>query len=257
MADKDAVTKEFMQDSDIFADVFNYMLYDGRQVIKPEQLRPVDTTAIVLPYGEGQQSVPIQKYRDVLKLVTAMEDSNAAYLLLGIENQSQLHYAMPVRNMLYDAMQYVSQVENTAKSHRGENKSTHAETGAEYLSGFYRTDRLLPVITLTLYFGADEWNAPRDLHSMLTANNDIMKFVDNYHIHLVAPADISYEDFGKFHTELKLALKYLKYSRDKKRLGEVIYEDAAFRNGSSVQHLTSYNMLMPVRYTVETLGMIL
>ena len=231
MADKDTITKEYMQDSCIFADVFNFLLYDGRQVINPGQLKPIDTTAIVLPYGEGQRSVPVQKYRDLLKMVTAMEDENAAYLLLGIENQSQIHYAMPIRNMLYDAMQYVSQVEDTAKSHRGK-ETTHSETGAEYLSGFYRTDRLLPIVTLTLYFGADEWTAPKDLHSMLAANNDILKFIDNYHIHLVAPADILLDDFQKFHTELRLALKYLKYSKDKKMLNEIISEDTAHQSVS-------------------------
>ena len=47
----------------------------------------------------------------MLKMVTAMEDDRAAYLLLGIENQSDIHYAMPIRNMLYDAIQYVNQAE--------------------------------------------------------------------------------------------------------------------------------------------------
>ena len=92
MSDKDTVTKDYMQDKETFADAFNFLLYGGRQVIKPEQLRPLDTTSIVLPYGEDGKPVPIQKYRDVLKIVTAMEDDKATYLLLGIENQSEIHY---------------------------------------------------------------------------------------------------------------------------------------------------------------------
>ena len=84
MADKDTVTKDYMQDSEHFADAFNYLLYGGRQVIKPEQLKPLDTTSIVLPYGEEGKPVPIQKYRDVLKMATAMEDENAAYPKSGI-----------------------------------------------------------------------------------------------------------------------------------------------------------------------------
>ncbi len=96
-------------------DAFNFLLNGGWQVIKPEQLKPLDTTSIVLPYGEDNKSVPIQKYRDIMKMVTIMEDDEAAYLLLGIENQSEIHYAMLVRNMLYDAIQYVAQVEDAAK----------------------------------------------------------------------------------------------------------------------------------------------
>lgn len=230
MADKDTITKEYMQDRENFADAFNFLLYGGKQVIKPAQLKPLDTTSIALPYSEGGKPAPVQKYRDVLKMVTAMEDDNAAYLLLGIENQSEIHYAMPVRNMLYDAIQYVAQVEETARSHRMSDKMP--ETRAEFLSGFYKTDKLLPIITLTLYFGADEWAAPKDLHGMLSANEDILKFVDNYHLHLIVPAEIDDEDFTKFHTELSLALKYVKYSKDKKKLIEIVNEDTAYKSVS-------------------------
>ena len=227
MSDKDSITKEYMEDATIFADAFNFLLYDGEQVIKPEQLRPLDTTAVVLPYGGDDAPVPLQRFRDVMKMVTLMEDENAAYLLLGIENQSQIHYAMPVRNMLYDAMQYVAQVEGAAKSHRG--GGAKPESGAEFLSGFYRSDKLLPVITLTLYFGADEWSAPTDLHGMLAANGRILRFVDNYHLHLIAPAQISPEDFAKFHSELGLALHYIRASRSMEQLSSLVNEVEQYR----------------------------
>jgi hypothetical protein len=31
------------------------------------------------------------------------------FVLLGIENQDKIHYAMPLRTMVYDAMGYVKQ----------------------------------------------------------------------------------------------------------------------------------------------------
>ena len=151
-------------------------------------------------------------------------------MLLGIENQSEIHYAMPVRNMLYDAIQYVAQVEDTARSHKMGDKMP--ETRAEFLSGFYKTDKLLPVITLTLYFGADEWTAPKDLHSMLSADKEILPFVDNYHLHLIAPAEIADNEFTKFHTELSLALRFIKQSKNKNKLKELINEDTSFRSVS-------------------------
>ena len=139
MSDKDTITKDYMQDRETFADVFYCLIYDGEQVIKPERLKPLGTTSIALPYGEDSKPVPIQKYRDVLKMVTAMEDDNAAYLLLGIENQSQINNAMPVRNMMYDALQYGTQADELAKSHRLSNKMP--ETRIEFLSGFYKTNK--------------------------------------------------------------------------------------------------------------------
>ena len=126
--------------------------YNGRQMIKPERLRELDTTEIAVPYGSGDAGVPEQKYRDVLKMM--MTDGDMAYCLLGIENQSDIHYAMPVKNGLYDFMQLARQAAKTAKSHKREESDKDEEayrpSRDEYLSGFYKTDKLLPVITLVL-----------------------------------------------------------------------------------------------------------
>ena len=74
-----------------------------------------------MPFGsqdeEGKQpEEAVQKYRDVLKSAIIKQDDEAAYILLGIENQTDIHYAMPVRNMIYDALQYGKQVTDTAAS---------------------------------------------------------------------------------------------------------------------------------------------
>lgn len=44
MGRKDTLTKEYMSQNDIFADVFNYLLYDGKPVIQPEHLVDKDST---------------------------------------------------------------------------------------------------------------------------------------------------------------------------------------------------------------------
>ena len=98
MADKDTVTKDYMSDNATFADLFNFYIYDGHEVIVPEQLKPLDTTEIALPYS-NEHLIAIQKLRDVMKLYAAMSDDKATYLLLGVENQSELHYAMPIKNV--------------------------------------------------------------------------------------------------------------------------------------------------------------
>ena len=219
MSDKDTATKKYMQDKETFADAFNFFLYGGWQVIDPGKLEPLDTAPIALPYGDNGKAVSVQKYRDILKKLTVMRDGRATYLILGIENQSEIHYAMPVRNMLYDAIQYANQVEEIVKMHKA-NKDYG--TRAEFLSGFHGTDKLSPIITLTLYFGADEWVAPRDLHSMLSVDEEMLRFVDNYHLHLIAPAEIADEDFPKFKTELSVLLRYIKCSKDKQKLKDMV-----------------------------------
>lgn len=45
---------------------------------------------------------------------------------------------------------------------------------------------------------------------------------------LIAPASIPDEDFEKFHTELKQALKYVKYSSDKNKLKQMVDKDESY-----------------------------
>ena len=107
----------------IFCRAFNYLIYDGKPVVDPERLRELDTTEIALPFGlreneKGPSNDLVQKYRDILKSAVVMQEDEAAYILLGIENQTDIHYAMPVRNMICDALQYGKQVADTAANHR-------------------------------------------------------------------------------------------------------------------------------------------
>ncbi|MBR4752309.1 MAG: Rpn family recombination-promoting nuclease/putative transposase [Thermoguttaceae bacterium] len=107
------------------------------------------------------------------------------------------------------------------------------ETRGEFLSGFRKTDKLIPVVTLTIYFGPDSWNGPKDLHSMMAADEETLRFVPNYRLNLLAPSELSEKDFVKFRTELSLVLKYVKYSKDKRRFAEQIRKDPAFQDVSS------------------------
>jgi hypothetical protein len=231
MGKTDTITKKYMKDNRIFADAFNYLIYGGRQIIAPEKLHPLDTTIIGLPYGADGAGMPVQKFRDELKYLTAMEDDSAAYILLGIENQTNVNYAMPIKDMVYDALQYAAQVEKAAKSHRKAAKTEKKPTTGEYLTGFYKEDRLLPVITLVVYFGADTWDAPMSLHDMLSVDNpEILSLVPDYRINLIAPAEMSNEEIDKFKTNLREVMLFIKYSKDKNKLNELLTGDEKFKS---------------------------
>ena len=224
-----------MRNPMIFADAFNKFLYNGRQVINPESLTELDTTEIALPYGEGDAAVSEQKYRDVLKL--AMTDGNVAYCILGIELHSEIHYAMPIRNMLYDAMQLAHQISEAAQSHKRKNKEKDKKDGEykpssqEYLSGFYKTDKLLPVVTLTIFWGAEKWDAPLSLKEMYSTTDEaIMQYAPDYKVNLIAPEQMTEEEIGEFKTSLKEVMLYIKYSRDKTKLQEVTQANPSFRS---------------------------
>lgn len=126
MGKADAITRKYMKNPMIFADAFNQYLYHGNQKIDPAQLTELDTSEIVVPYGADGASVPEQKYRDVLNLLCAMTDGKTAYCVMGIENQTEIHYALPVKNGIYDFFHLSHQVSKAANSHEQSMKKTNS-----------------------------------------------------------------------------------------------------------------------------------
>ena len=211
----DTLTKNYITNNTVFADVFNFLVYKGRQVIDPDGLTEMDSTELAVLFGEDNKSLELdQRYRDVIKSAAFMTDERRTYVVLGIENQDKIHYAMPVKSCIYDALQYVKQVKSIADRHKrtGESKGHSSD---EFLSGFYKDDRIKPVVTLVVYFGRDEWDGPLSLKEMMEEEDpEMMAFVQDYHIHLIQPANIDNDEFDKFHSDLGTVLKFIKLSKD-------------------------------------------
>lgn len=239
MSYEDSILKDFFQNPQIFADAFNFFLAETGLRIDPRKLRPLDTSQVLLPFGIDAET-RLERFRDLLRALVSMTDGETTYLILGIENQTNVHLAMPVRNMLYDAMQYSSQVQAVSRAYEAENKTAKKENrdpaarllpGAEFLSGLKKEDRLIPVITLVIYYSPDPWNGPRTLHEMLNWENGrdrFRPFIPNYTMNLIEPAGIPQEKFSKLVTPLKQVLEYIKYSNNHKDLLQIVEQDKAF-----------------------------
>lgn len=222
MQKKNVLSKDYVSQNEIFADAFNYYLYHGKEVIRADTLMERDVTELALPYGEDKAVISGEKMRDILRECVLKSTDKADYLLLGIENQSHIHYAMPVRNMVYDALNYAAQVADVGRYHR---KKKDLDAGAEYLSGFTKKDKLKPIITLVIYWGADEWDAPRSLHEMMdTTDKEILKYVGDYSLNLIAPGEIT--DFNKFHSNLRYALEFISVSEEPDKLRKLLQKEA-------------------------------
>ena len=221
MGTVDIVTKEYMRENAIFADAFNYLIYGGKKVIDPAGLTEVDTATSAV----GKKDA-LQKYRDVLKAAVIKQDEKMSYVLLGVENQTDVHYAMPVRNAIYDALQYGKQVSDIAAGHRRSQKDYSGKTGGEYLSGFFKEDHIKPVITLVIHFGAEEWDGPLSLHEMMPIRDmEILSYVENYRIHLIDPEKLTEEELNKFSTSMREVMGYIKYSNNKEKLLDFLRTD--------------------------------
>ena len=166
----------------------------------------------------------MQKLRDIFKNASIKYTGKSYVVLIGVENQSDIHYAIPVKNMFYDVMAYGNQVKETAKKHRKDKDTT---TSDEFLSGFTKEDKLIPVITITVYLGTKEWDGPRKLSDMFgDVDEELLPFIPDYRINLLAPREIT--DFTGFRTSIRQLFEVLKNAYDKEKMQEVLQNDEKF-----------------------------
>ena len=167
--------------------------------------------------GNSWEQAKLTRYRDVFK---AYRDKNAAYILLGVENQMAVHYAMPLRSMIYDAMSLLARQRQKSAEHIALKDLRQSD---EYLSRFARNDRLEPVITLVVYFGLTPWDGPLSLHDMISFSDDVLRrFMPDYFINLVVPAKMGDEMLTKLNTELCEVFGCIRFAENKEEFDAYI-----------------------------------
>lgn len=196
MADKDIITKEYMSKNEIFADVFNFYLYNGKQVINPNELKELDTNEKVVINNDFGTLIS-QKFRDLLKSCIIKTDDKQSYVILGIENQTLIDKGMVVRVMLYDALQY------------------HAQ--------YKQKGVITPVVTLVVSWDNKEWKAPKSLYEMFDLKskdypedlNQIIKdCISDFKINVLDPHNIDDSEISKFVSEYYNVCWFIKHQNN-------------------------------------------
>lgn len=155
------ILKNFWGDNEHFADVINSVLFEGKEVLKPDLLEESDSeVSSVIKLKEN--TISLERIRDVVKKTMLGMD----WVIIGIENQMKPHYGMPLRTMLYDSLNYLKQWNELEKKNR---KEKNLKTPEEFLSGITKEDRLKPVITLVIYYGEEAWDGPKSLREMISS----------------------------------------------------------------------------------------
>jgi len=219
MTEKDITLKHVISDQEKFADLINVAVYEGQDVIQPEQVeRLAGESSIIFEDKNGKQSA-IKRHRDVIERVAR----GTHFVIFACENQSHIHYAMPVRNMVYDALAYEMQVRTTGKNH----KIRKDKLREGFLSGFRKEDKLYPVVTIVLYFGRKDWDGATDLYSMLDIDEKelkvLKKYMPNYHVNLIHVRKI--ENLEKYKSGLKELFGILRYESDADALAGFLREN--------------------------------
>ena len=192
MGEKDITQKNFEAYNDVFSDIVNGTLFDGREVIKPDSL--VD--AVAKSQYKADDDVIHEQERDVAKYWT---DKNCyiRLALFGIENQLAIDTDMPLRIIGYDGSSYRDEMNH-------DEIVTDKTTGKKHK---IRKKRY-PVITIILYFGKTPWKKPLSLYDVLDISEELKPFVNDYKINLIDVPRLTERQVAKFTSDFQIIADY-------------------------------------------------
>lgn len=177
MATKDISEKALEDLTDVFADIVNVLLFDGRNVIRMDELTEASPYSNYTSHGKIRD-----QERDVVKY---WNYSQVRIATIGLENQTDCDYDMPIRVMNYDSASYRSQFSPM------------------------NNDTRYPVVSLVLYYGYEKhWNGPRTLRECLEIPEELGKYVGDYPMNLFKIAYLDEEQVGKFKSDFRLVADY-------------------------------------------------
>ena len=162
--ENDFISGCFFSDNERFADIINGIGCGGIPFVKGADLQELDTKV----RARGRRGAVKRRRKTLYRDLVRKTPFGVNFAIVGIENQDEIDYSLPIRVMCYDAGAYENQALGIRKAVRKKGKGL---TAGEYLYGFEKKSRLYPTVTFVLYYGEKEWDGPRDIHGMLDFTN--------------------------------------------------------------------------------------
>ncbi len=183
MAEKDSSEKILEAYNDVFSDIVNVLLFDGEEVLKPDELE--DQTPRSYYKTDGRLH---EIERDVAK---RWKKEQIRVACIGLENQTGIDPDMPLRVIGYDGAEYRGQLLTEQKTR-------------------------YPVVTLVLYFGHKKhWDKPTSLLDCMNVPEKFRPFVNDYKINLFEIAYLSHEQVSRFQSDFRIIADYFVQKREK------------------------------------------
>ena len=157
MAEKDVLGKRLENYNDVFADIVNGLIFEGRSVVQEHCLEDM-AVRTAYQYGDRLR----EQERDVVKRWTR---DGTLIAICGLENQTKAERYMPVRVIGYEGQDYRGQL------NRQKGEGT--------------TSVIAPVFTLVLNFSwQSRWNSNRTLYECMSVSEELKPYVNDYHINV-------------------------------------------------------------------------
>ena len=80
----------------------------------------------------------------------------------------------------------------------------------------------------------------------------VLKYVQDYKIHVIAPAELSTEELKQFHSSMREVLNFIKYSEDEEKLRQILQEDAGRFNRMEQEAVQLLNLVTGAEIEINT-----
>lgn len=217
MGKEDDAMYDYFSKSKYFADIFNAKCFDGRQVLRADDLLEAD--------GRSPVAKKAAKFRDIKKYLR----NGSRFTIMAIENQHQVDFEMPLRIMQYDCAEYQKQLQQL-HDRKAKECADAGKKANPFVVKMNEDDKLWPVYTICLYHGRGMWEKPLSLKDMMDFRDDDeawQSFFADYPLLLVNVEDEALAD--KCHTDVKQFLKALAARHDKGKMNKLLRSEE-FRN---------------------------
>ena len=192
MAQKDLGGKVLLGINDVFADVANVILFQGKEVIKGSELKSAGTHSQYHSDGKYHEQV-----RDVAKY---WKSKGVCLAMLGLESEAAPNRFMPLRVLSYDGGAYRDQLSKAGA--RGGKKR-------ERRGRIKRRKRIYPVVTIVLNFSTKRrWNTAKSLLDVVDVPEILREYVNDYRINVVDVAFLDREVVDLFKSEFWYVADY-------------------------------------------------
>lgn len=224
MGKRNIVWNDYISCRERFADFYNGVVFHGKQIVCAGDL--TDLNAKLWRRQRAKDS-----YHEYIRDVVKLWNYRGRKYILGLEPEESPHNALPVKYMNYESIEYDRQYKEILQNHR---RKRDLSSG-EYLSGFSETDRLMPVVSLSVYLGEKAWAGPACLSEMFGTAEESIEIRENlvplwneFHVnridvHELEPGDV-------FRTDLREVFSFLKYQGDKEKLRRYVEENERFQH---------------------------
>ena len=221
MGKADVTMNECLRDGKRYADCFNTAV--GEKLITPNRLVRMER----IEEGSIQLPRTVAYYKKERDEVQAVQNANGVLCaIVCTENQTDIHYAEAARQFILDAYSYNKQLTDIRKQHEEQEKKE-----AHCYQGFTPEDRLIPAVTVCVYYGQEPWNAPVRLVDLMDLSGFTKKetrlwkkYIQDYRILVLDIRRMANEQIEQMSSDLKLLFGMLKNSEDKKTLQEYIHQ---------------------------------